>query len=134
MHYFSRYTHSKIKKYSKKHAKIFSIILLTVILSLAWRTYQVNLNYSILIIENKIHKTGLNVEELPKAPYKWVDELPWKSTGYKERVYMDSIEELIEYANDVGVKTIHRSGSEFYVFCTNRCPRIYCAQVLSLIP
>jgi len=54
-----------------------------------------------------------------------VDELPWKSTSYKERVGMDSIEELIGYANNVGVKTIHRSGSNFYVFCAGGVPRIY---------
>ena len=72
----------------------------------------------------------MNVEELHGAPYKWVDDLPWKSTGYKERVGMDSIEELIEYANDVGVNTIHRSGSDFYVFFTGMMLRIYKAQRL----
>ena len=83
-----------------------------------------------MVIADKIHETGLNVEELHGAPYEWVDELPWKSTSYKERVGMDSIEELIGYANNVGVKTIHRSGSDFYVFCTGRVPRIYKAQRL----
>jgi hypothetical protein len=59
-----------------------------------------------------------------------VDELPWKSTIYKERVGFDSINELIGYANNVRVKTIHRSGSNFYVFCAGGVPRIYKAQRL----
>ena len=76
-------------------------ILVDCRLFLGWTNYQINLNHSILVIADKIHETGLNVEELHGAPYEWVDELPWKSTSYKERVGMDSIEELIGYANNV---------------------------------
>ena len=112
-------------EYSKKQSRKLVLILLILTSFLAWRAYQVSLNLSISTIENKIITYDLKVEELHRAPYKWNDQLPWKSTGFKDRVVVDSIEDLIDYADNVGVRTIHRSGSDFYVFCTARMPRIY---------
>jgi hypothetical protein len=117
--------HTQSKTISKKNSMIIGSVLLASILFIAWNIYHYNLNNRILLTENIIHGSGLNVKELPRAPYKWPEELPWKSTGYNEKIEVDSIEYLIDYASEVGVETIHRNGSDFYVFCTNRAPRIY---------
>jgi hypothetical protein len=119
----------KSSKHKQSEIKIISTILFAVILFIVYNINQANLNNSILLTEKTIHDSGLNVTVLPRAPHKWVDEIPWKSTGYKERIEVDSIEDLINYASEVGVKTVHRNGLDFYVFCSNRSPRMYHIQI-----
>lgn len=90
-----KYSFIVILEYSKKQSRKLVLLLLILASVLAWRAYQVSLNHSISAIEYKIIISDLSVEELPRAPYQWNDQLPWKSTGYKDRVVVDSVEELL---------------------------------------